>query len=264
MQKIIDFHTHAFPDALARRAMTRLLSETDQVQSFLDGKLSSLLTSMDASGIETSVLCSIATKPSHFDPVFQWSCQISSERIVPLASVHPQDPAGVEHVHQIAEAGLKGVKMHPYYQNFYMDDPKLDPLYEAIQDEGLLLTMHTGYAFEWIDRASPAQILTVIKKFPDLKLMTTHLGAWQQWDAVEELLIGKPIYMDTSFAVKYLNQKQLTRMLLAHPEDYILFGTDSPWTDQAVEIEAFAKLGLPETLLDKIFYRNARALLDSL
>ena len=185
---------------------------------------------------------------------------------MPLASVHPQDPAGVEHVHQIAEAGLKGVKMHPYYQNFYMDDPKLDPLYEAIQDEGLLLTMHTGYdfAFEWIDRASPAQILTVIKKFPDLKLITTHLGAWQQWDAVEELLIGKPIYMDTSFAVKYLNQKQLTRMLLAHPEDYILFGTDSPWTDQAVEIEGLAKLGLPETLLDKIFYRNARALLDSL
>jgi len=266
MQKVIDFHTHAFPDVLAERAMTQLLSETDQVQSFLDGKLSSLIASMDANGIQTSVLCSIATKPSHFEPVFQWSRQICSDRIVPLASVHPQDPAGVEHVHQIAQAGLKGIKMHPYYQDFYMDDPQLDPLYEAIQAEGLLLTMHTGYdfAFEWIDRASPSQISAVIEKFPDLKLITTHLGGWQQWDAVEERLIGKPIYMETSFAVKYLKTKQLTRMLLAHPAEYILFGTDSPWTDQAVEIEAFSQLGLPEKLLNKIFYQNARTLLDSL
>jgi predicted TIM-barrel fold metal-dependent hydrolase len=265
MKKIIDFHTHAFPDALAERAMAQLLSETDQVRSFLDGKLSSLIASMDANGIQTSVLCSIATKPSHFEPVFQWSQQIRSDRIVPLASVHPQDPDGVEHVHQIAQAGLKGIKMHPYYQNFYLDDPQLDPLFEAIQAEGLLLTMHTGYdfAFERIDRGSPQQISTVIKKFPELKLITTHLGAWQQWDAVEELLIGKPIYMETSFAVKYLNKKQLTRMLLAHPSDYILFGTDSPWTDQAAEIEALAKLGLPEGLLKNIFYQNARKLLET-
>ncbi|MHC4855820.1 MAG: amidohydrolase family protein [Planctomycetota bacterium] len=266
MQKIIDFHTHAFPDALAERAMAQLLSETDQVQSFLDGKLSSLIASMDANGIQTSILCSIATKPSHFEPVFQWSQQIRSDRIVPLASVHPRDPDGVEHVHKIAQAGLKGVKMHPYYQDFYMDDPQLDTFYEAIQAEGLLLTMHTGYdfAFDWIDRASPAQISAVIEKFPDLKLVTTHLGGWQQWDAVEELLIGKPIYMETSFSTKYLNNKQLMRMLLAHPSDYILFGTDSPWTDQAVEIEAFEKLGLPGQMLDKIFYQNARTLLDPL
>jgi predicted TIM-barrel fold metal-dependent hydrolase len=266
MQKIIDFHTHAFPDALADRAMSQLLSETDQVQSFLDGKLSSLLASMDANGIETSVLCSIATKPSHFEPIFQWSQQISSERIVPLASIHPWDPAAVERVHQIAQAGLKGIKMHPYYQDFYLDDPKLDPLYEAIQGEGLLLTMHTGYdfAFEWIDRASPAQILAVVEKFPDLKLVTTHLGGWQQWDEVEELLVGKPIYMETSFSAKYLNQKELMRILMDHPSDYILFGTDSPWTDQSVEIEAIMELGLPEKLLDNIFYHNAHRLLETL
>lgn len=265
-KKIIDFHTHAFPDALAERAMTQLLSETDQVQSFLDGKLSSLIASMDANSIETSVLCSIATKPSQFEPVFQWSQKICSDRIIPLASVHPQDSSGVEHVHQIAESGLKGIKMHPYYQDFYLDDPQLDPLFDAIQAEGLLLTMHTGYdfAFEWIDRASPQQISTVIEKFPDLKLVTTHLGAWQQWDAVEELLIGKPIYMETSFSLKYLNYKQLMRMLLAHPSDYILFGTDSPWTDQGGEIEALSGLGLPEELLERFFYGNAKRLLESL
>ena len=142
--RIIDFHTHAFPDALAERAMAQLLSETDAVRSFLDGKLSSLIASMDANGIEASVLCSIATRPSQFEPILQWSQQIASDRIIPLASVHPQDPAGVEHIHQIAQTGLKGVKMHPYYQDFYLDDPHLYPLFEAIQAEGLLLYVATS------------------------------------------------------------------------------------------------------------------------
>mgnify|MGYP000120864877 CR=1 FL=1 len=263
---IIDFHTHAFPDAVADRAMAQLLSETDQVQSFLDGKLSSLIASMDDHSIETSVLCSIATKPSQFEPILNWSRQICSDRIIPLASVHPKDPNPVERVHQIAQAGLKGLKMHPHYQDFFMDDPALDPLYEAIQSQGLLLTMHTGYdfAFEWIDRASPQQISTVISKFPDLKLVTTHLGGWQQWDAVEEFLIGKSIYMETSFSLQYLDHKKLKQMLLAHPADYLLFGTDSPWTDQGVEIDGFRNLGLSEMLLDKIFSRNARNLLESI
>ena len=262
---IIDFHTHAFPDALAERAMRQLLSETDSVTAYLDGKLSSLLASMDANNIERSVLCSIATKPSQFEPIFQWSRQIQSDRILPLPSVHPQDPDGPEHVRQIAEAGLLGIKMHPYYQNFNIDDTQLDPLYEAIQAEGLLLTLHTGFdfAFEWIDKAGPKRIAHILNQFPDLKLVTTHLGSWQQWHEVETFLIGKPVYMETSFSVKYLDHDQLRRMILAHPPEYILFGSDSPWTDQAAEIEAISKLNLPEELLDKILYQNARKLLKT-
>ena len=246
--------------------MAQLLAETDSVTAFLDGKLSSLLASMDANSIDKSVLCSIATKPSQFEPIFKWSQKIQSDRIIPLASVHPLDPAGAEHIHEIAEAGLAGIKMHPYYQDFDMDDAQLDPIYEALQEEGLLLTMHTGFdfAFEWIDKAGPKRISDVLTKFPDLRLVTTHLGSWQQWDEVETFLIGKPIYMETSFSIKYLNHDQLRRMILAHPSDYILFGSDSPWTDQAAEIEAFSKLGLPEAMLEKIFYKNAKNLLGKI
>jgi predicted TIM-barrel fold metal-dependent hydrolase len=257
--RIIDFHTHAFPDALAERAVTQLLSETDQVCSFLDGKVSSLIASMDANGVETSVVCSIATKPSQFEPILRWSQQIASDRIIPLASVHPQDPAAVEHIHQIAQTGLKGVKMHPYYQDFYLDDPNLYPLFEAIQAEGLLLTMHTGYdfAFERIDRATPKQISDVVERFPEMKLVTTHLGAWQQWDDVQRYLLGKPIYMETSFSVEYLGPERVRQMLLDHSPEHILFGTDSPWTDQGETIAAHKNIDLPDEIREKYFFKNA-------
>lgn len=261
--RIIDFHTHAFPDALAERAMEQLLSETDAVRSFLDGKLSSLIASMDANRIEVSVLCSIATKPSQFEPIFRWSQQIASDRIIPLASVHPKDPAGVEHIHQIAQAGLKGVKMHPYYQDFYLDDPHLNPLFEAIQDEGLLLTLHTGYdfAFDRDERATPKQIWEVLQRFPEMKLVTTHLGAWEQWDDVQRYLLGKPIYMETSFSIEFLGTERVRQMLLEHPPEYILFGTDSPWTDQGETIASYESIDLPEEIKEKYFFANASRIL---
>ena len=260
---IIDFHTHAFPDALAERAMRQLMSEAEGVTAFLDGRLTSLLRSMDQNGIAAGILCCIATRPEQFEPIFNWCIEIASERIVPFPSIHPADPQALDRIRRIAEAGFKGIKMHPYYQDFSIDDPTLNPLYAAMCDHGLMLTLHTGFdiAFERIEKASPRQVAAVITQFPDLKLMTTHLGGWQQWDDVEKHLIGKNIYMETSWSLEYLQHKQARRMLLNHPADYVLFGTDSPWTDQAASIRAMQELGLPPERLRRLFYDHARRLL---
>jgi len=262
--RIIDFHTHAFPDALAERAMRQLMSEAEGVTAYLDGRLSSLLRSMDANSIETSVLCCIATQPKQFEPIFAWCQEIASAQIVPFPSVHPADPQAVERIGQIARAGFKGVKMHPYYQNFVVDDPALCPLYEAMCDHNLMLTLHTGFdiAFERIEKASPRQILGLITRFPELKLITTHFGGWQQWDDVERYLVGRKVVMEISWSLDYLTAEQAQRMLNSHPSEYLLFGTDSPWTDQAASIRAVEAMNLPNSLLERLFYKNARELLD--
>ncbi|MCI0499503.1 MAG: amidohydrolase family protein [Planctomycetales bacterium] len=262
--KIIDFHTHAFPDALAERAMRQLKSECAEVHSYLDGKLSSLLESMEQNGIEKSVLCCIATRPEQFEPIFNWCCQIASERIIPLPSIHPQDPAALERIERVADAGFKGVKLHPYYQSFFLDDPALSAFWQALCDKGLLVTVHTGYdiAFERIERASPRQILRLLEAFPSLKFVATHLGGWQQWDQVEQLVLGKPIAMEVSWSMEYLGAARARDLLLKHSPDHILFGTDSPWTDQAKTIQSYKKLDLPHHILEKFFYTNAMRLLQ--
>lgn len=262
--RIIDFHTHAFPEKLAERAMRQLMSEAEGVTAHLDGRLSSLLRSMDDNEVETTILCCIATRPEQFEPIFTWCGQIASERIVPFPSIHPADPNAVERVENIARAGFKGIKMHPYYQQFCIDDPALYPLYTAICDHNLMLTLHTGFdiAFERIEKASPRQIAAVMARFPTLRLITTHLGGWQQWDDVERYLIGQPVYMETSWSLEYLPAEQARRMLLNHPADRLLFGTDSPWTDQTASIRAIERLNLPPERLRQLFYENARTLLN--
>ncbi|MCX8082408.1 MAG: amidohydrolase family protein [bacterium] len=265
MKGIIDFHTHAFPDNLAEKAIG-MLERGGKIPARLDGKISSLLSSMDRCGIEKSVICSIATKPSHFDSILKWSESIASERIIPFPSVHPDDPDMIEHIEIIKKKGFKGIKLHPYYQDFNVNDKKMFSIYKKIEDENLILVLHTGFdfAFERVKKADPEKILEIKKAFPSLKLVTTHLGAWEDWDEVKRLLLGKEIYMEISFALDFLDKKSAKDILMNHPDDYILFGTDSPWTDQEQTLKLFSALNLPSNLEKKILRENAITLLSSL
>lgn len=259
---IIDFHTHIFPDQIAAKAVP-LLAREGKVKAHLTGTGTDLIASMDRAGIEQSVVCSIATKPSQFQTILAWSRQIRSARIIPFPSIHPDSVTCLEEVTAIKQAGFAGIKMHPYYQNFSLDEERLAPLFERISQEGLLLIMHTGFdiAFPRLRRADPARILGVTKQFPALKLITTHLGAWEQWSEVKALLTGKPIYMDLSFALDSLDRTTARHLLLNHPPDFLLFGSDSPWADQPETIAKVKALGLGKKLEEQIFFKNAQRLL---
>jgi len=264
MQGIIDFHAHAFPDQVAESAIPYLEKEGD-VKANHDGKVASLLGLMDRDGVDKSVICCIATRPSQFETILDWSKQIRSDRIIPFPSFHPNDPQAVEHISQIRQEGFKGIKMHPYYQQFFLDDERLYPAYEIISELGLILVMHTGFdiAFPRIRRCDPQQILNVLTRFPELKMVTTHLGAWQQWAEVEDLLAGKKIYMDISYTLDQIDPQTARRIILKHPREYILFGTDSPWSGARQTYENLLKLDLGQELERCILRENGLALLQS-
>ncbi len=261
--RIIDFHAHAFPDALAPRAMKVLLEEAPEARAYLDGTIGDLLRSMDRTGIEKSVVCCIATKPEQFEPILRWCAQISSERIIPFPSVHPADSAWREAIVRIREEGFRGIKLHPFYQDFFADEDRMLRFYEEVSRQDLLLVMHTGYdiAFPRVRRADPEKLLRIKETFPTLKFITTHLGAWRQWDEVRQYLIGREIYMEISFGLDELSPEPAREMIMNHPDGYILFGTDSPWTDQYQTLSLLKNLNLPEGKLGGILAGNALSVL---
>ena len=259
---IIDFHTHAFPDSLAERAVPAL-AKAAASPAHLDGTLDSLLRSMDAAGIEKAVVASIATKPSQFEAILSWSCSIASERVVPFASIHPADCAAVAHVHEIFAHGIRGIKLHPYYQDFDLDEARLFPVYAALEELGLVVLCHTGFdmAYPRTRRCDPARIAHVLDRFPNLRFVATHLGAWEDWDEVSNVLIGRPVYLDTAFSIEFSGIERARDMILAHPAEYVLFGSDSPWDDQRHAIRTIRQLGLGTERERLILGHNARRLL---
>lgn len=258
---VIDVHTHAFPDSLAPRAMARL---TDgNAKPFTDGTVGGLLRSMDAAGIDASVICSIATKPDQFEPILKWSRAIASDRIIPLGSIHPEDPEAVVRVGKLKAAGLCGLKVHPYYQDFVLDDERLFPFYAAVEASGLVLVSHTGFdpAFPRERRADPARMMNLLSHFPRLNFLATHFGGWDDWDEVEARLIGQPVNLEISLTAEFLSPDRVRRMLLNHPQDRLFFGSDSPWGNPAESLGILANLEFPDCFFEKFLYMNASRLL---
>lgn len=259
---VIDCHCHAFPDAIAARAVPAI-ADLAGISVTLGGTIRDLLASMDEAGIATSVIASIATKPGHFASILEWSLDIASDRIVPLASIHPRDPDAVAHVHTVQEHGLKGVKLHPYYQEFDLDDPGIFPLYAALESAGLVLLIHAGFdiAYPRVRRCDPVRIRTVLERFPGLRLIASHLGGWFDWDAVERELIGRPVYLDTSYAIEDLGPERARKLILAHRPEHVLFGSDSPWKRQKDELGRVRGLELGSELEGRVLGANAGELL---
>ena len=259
---VVDIHTHAFPDALADKATTALEAGAG-IAARGAGTIDSLTKSMDAAGVDRSVLCNIATRPGQFDSILDWSRQIRSDRIEPFLSVHPDEPDAPAAMLRVAEEGFAGVKMHPMYQEFGLDEARVAPLFAAAREAGLTIVLHTGFdiAFRDDDRASPARVRRVADVWPGLKLICAHFGGWKAWDEAVEHLVGADVYLDTSFTTQFLPGDQVAELIERHGADRIVFGTDWPWTDQAESIEGLRGLGLADDVLAKVLGQNAADLL---
>lgn len=260
----IDVHTHAFPDHLAERA-TSLLAEAANLPIAMAGTVAALIESMDKAGVAQSWLASIATRPDQFGAILEWSCSVASERIVPLASVHPTDPAAVEHVREIHARGLRGMKFHPYYQEFEIDEPRMDAIWAAAEELGMIILFHAGFdpAFPRFRCAAPERIRRVSERFPRLKIIAAHLGGWFDWDGVERELIGRPVWLDVSTSIPFLGPKRARNMILAHGPERVLFGSDSPWVSQAETIADIKALGFDEKVENGILGENALKMMNS-
>ncbi|MCX8068952.1 MAG: amidohydrolase family protein, partial [Thermodesulfovibrionales bacterium] len=163
----------------------------------------------------------------------------------------------------IYDTGFKGIKLHPYYQQFVIDDKSLIDFYRHISMRNLFIVMHTGFdiAFPYDRIADPIKVLNILNEVPELRLITTHLGAWDDWEQVQKHILGKKIYMEISFSLEVLDNDVVKEIIVNHPEDYILFGTDSPWTDQQEAISKLINLSLDSKKMEKILFKNAERVL---
>jgi len=238
--KTIDFHAHVFPEDLAQVALARLAA-MGNISPASDGTVAGLLASMDRAGIDGAVVCAVATKPEQFDSILRWLASVGGERVIPFPSVHPDADDPVGQVRRIAARGFSGFKMHPHYQSFVIDEDRMMPIYEAGAREGLIVVVHAGhdFAFPDEDRAAPWRIARVAERFPGMKLVACHLGGWRLWEDVARDLAGADVWFETSFSLSMCHGELLEKIFRLHGAERILFGTDSPWTDQT---ESLARL----------------------
>lgn len=259
----IDFHTHAFPDALAARAIPGLAHTGGGLIPLTDGTVSGLIGSMDRCNVSHSVLLNIATKPAQQTRVNDWAASVACERVIPFGSVHPDAPDVLEALEHIHALGLKGIKLHPEYQGFCVDDPKMLPIYKKAASLGLITVFHAGLDIGYMPppKTTPAALASILPAFDGAPVVAAHMGGYMQWAEVIDCLCGLPIYLDTSFSYGRIIKPMAQKIIDKHGPGGILFGTDLPWNEADTESRLIDSLDLSPADRDMIYYKNAAALL---
>lgn len=260
---IVDFHVHCFPDMLAEKA-TEALAERARIPLWQHGTIGEIKISMKKAGINRSVILSIATRPQQTEKISQWSASIQDDDITAFGSIHPDYADWNNELVRMKEMGIKGIKMHPDYQEFFVDEKRIFPIYEKAFALGFIVVFHAGLDIGLPEpcHCTPERLRKVVRAFPGGRMVAAHMGGYRYWDDVEKYLAGEDIYFDTSYSLKEMDAGQLDRLILHHGYEKLLFATDSPWGGQAEEVSRFKSLGLPEKMENAILGGNAMRLLD--
>jgi uncharacterized protein len=259
----IDFHTHIYPDHVALQTVSAVRQRAG-VDAYTDGTLEGLKGSMAAAGIDLSVVAAVATRPQQVESIQRWLRTIRQPGIEALAAMHPADPLSSDQMRMLKQEGFRGFKFHPDYQDFFVDDPRIYPLYEAVAAEGMFILFHAG-----MDRglphpvhATPKGLSAVNEAIPELCMVIAHLGGEEAYEETAMHLLGRNVYLDTSFVLRKMQGTFRERFLKEHPADRLVFASDSPWTDQGEELRFLLQLPyLTDGDKEKICYSNAARLL---
>lgn len=260
---LIDFHTHAFPERIAGRAVSGLAHASGGMVPQTDGTLASLKAEMDKDGVDLSVVLSIATNPKQQANVNNFAMEMNrDDRIVAFGSIHPDAPDALEELERIAAAGLKGVKFHPEYQCFYANEERMKPIYRKISELGLITLFHAGQdiGFAPPNHCLPEHLLGAMK-WLDTPVVAAHWGGYCCGPEVIDKLCGENLWFDLSFGYGCIPKPTAQAIIDRHGPDKLLFGSDMPWHRPEWELRLINSLDISPEDEEKIFWKNAAKLL---
>lgn len=260
---LIDFHTHAFPDKIAQKAIPKLSHTSGGLTPYTDGTVDGLISSMQKNKVDISVVLNIATNAHQQRAVNDFAASINDQKSVfAFGSVFPFSDDAFLELERIKELGLVGVKLHPDYQGFNVDDIRLKPLYKKISELGLITVFHAGldYGFAPPYGATPEKMARAIEWF-STPVVAAHWGGINCNEEVLKYLCGCDVYFDTSFGYSMMPKYYAEKIMEKHTPDRMLFGTDTPWHTPDMEKKLLETLGMSCDDMDKITHKNAQKLL---
>lgn len=265
---IVDFHTHAFPPAIAPRTIEALRAGAMRCSGIdiipqTDATAEGLRASMKRDGIDLSLVMPIATKPSQTESINRYAKEITGDGLLSFGSVHPlcDDPEGI--LERLAEDGFIGIKLHPEFQNFFIDSPESLRILKRAEQLGLLVLLHTGADIGMPPpvHCPPERLRGILDHVSGKGIIAAHLGGFAQWDDVQKHLIDTPIFMDTAVVAEFLDASVAKDIITAHGTDRILMGSDSPWGGQKKAVDYIRGMGFDPQDEAKILGGNACRLL---
>ncbi len=260
--QIIDFHCHIYPQSIAQKAAQSICDFYELEGGHMDGTADTLLRQGDAAGVGRFVVLPVGMKPNRVRHVNNFILEqtAAQPRFIGFGTVH----AGMENLCEEAEyimaSGLHGIKMHPDFQKFAIDDPRLFPFYETVQGK-LPVMYHMGD--KRYDYSHPGKLRRVLGLFPGLQAVAAHFGGYSMYETAFDQLHDKDnCIFDVSSSLMFMPEGTAEKYIRAFGAEKMVFGTDYPLWDPAEETRRFFRLQLKAEEFEQICHKTAEAFLD--
>ncbi|WP_127360655.1 amidohydrolase family protein [Actinacidiphila soli] len=143
----------------------------------------------------------------------------------------------VDHLTELADAGVRGVKLHPVAQGLLPNDPRLHAIYDICSDAALVVLSHSGPGHRGDASARPSEFGPVLGRWPNLRLILAHLGG-ASWRETAELADTYPqVAFDLSEIIEWTgapnapSTTELAELVRHIGADRVMLGSDFPWYD---------------------------------
>lgn len=257
---IIDAHAHIYPEKIAVKASNNVGNFYGITMAY-DGSLEHLLEEGKRAGVTKFLVHSVATKPAQVASINRFIAESVAkypDQLIGFCAMHPDSDHMEEEFRWAMAHGLKGIKLHPDFQNFYLDEEKAKEIYRLAEGVCPIL-FHMGDSRTQFSKAE--RLVNVMREFPNLDCIAAHFGGYSEWATGAAFLATERCYVDTSSSTFRLEPYKIRQLVDIYGADRILFGTDYPMWDATEELSRLLKAGFTEEEKEKMFHLNLEKLL---
>lgn len=258
--KVIDMHTHIFPEKIAAKATVATAEYFDLPEPPNHyGSVAELVEVLGQAGIDYAMVFSAATTAHQVEHINRYilSEAETHPQFIPCGTLHAAYENYKEELAWMRSRGMYGVKLHPEFQHFVLDDERLFPMFEEMERNDMFLIAHMGDPR--VNVSGPARMLPIAETFPRLRCIAAHLGNWGDWDVekIRPLTRLPNVYTDISSSFSYVQDKgPLYRILAEYDPKHVFFGSDYPIWCPKKELKKALELGLEPSFLEDILFNN--------
>lgn len=254
---IIDTHAHIYPDKIALKA-AKSIGDFYEIPMSLDGTVSRLLEQGKAAGISRFLVHSVAVTWERARAINDFLAQevaAHPAEFIGFGTLHPDHPEAEQELDRILSLGLRGVKLHPDFQHFQLDDPAALRLFEAMAERNLPLLVHTGdYRYDY---STPERMARALDHVPQLTAICAHFGGWSVWSDAWKILAGRGnVYVDSCSSLYAIEPDEAVKIIHRYGADKVFFGTDYPMWHPREELQRFMALPLTDEEREMILHKN--------
>lgn len=173
---------------------------------------------------------------------------------------------------ELSNKSFSAIKLYPGYVKFYPYEKKCDPIYKLAMKYDVPVIFHSGdpaFSSAPVKYCHPIHLDGTACRFPDLKIVISHLGFPWFTDTMEVVLKNPNVYTDISglFSGEKSSYKENMKSELRHQienifyfgaESKVFFGTDYSLVSYDEYIKFAEKIKISKTDLNKLFYENAK------